>query len=277
MAKGFTEWTFASNVKSWIDQIIHDNPDLPFERAEVERQTPGRTTRSDLKLFDRDGNTVLSGEIRFPDRPGGLTPYGDALVDNAHRKADAEGVEYFFTWNVNRFVLWKTFKPGLPLIERDEEQWPVCEVAAGEQAQQADVEAKIRSFLAEFLRRFARIVAGEETIRARPLDERFIEMIEAAIQIPVLKARVALKERVKKKIYRNLLNEWLKDQGFTPVEKALDENIDRTAHHGVFLSVPEMNQGQPKWLSPHNFRMVAGIGFEPMTEGYGHLWQVLTT
>jgi type I restriction-modification system DNA methylase subunit len=235
MSSGFTEWTFAANVKSWIDEIIREKPHLPFERAEVERQTPGRTTRSDIKILGKDGNAVLSGEIKFPDKPGGITPYNDSLVQNAHSKADAEGIEYFFTWNVNRFVLWKTFKPGQPLISRDEEQWLVCEIVSGQQAGEPEIEAKVRSFLAEFLQRFAAIITGADTIRARPLDEKFIRMIEAAIQVPVLRVRHQLKQQAKKKQFRTILDEWLKDMGFSPTEAQIDENIDRTANLSCYI------------------------------------------
>ena len=42
------------------------------------------------------------------------------------RKADDVGVKHFFTWNVNRLVLWKTFEPGVPLIQRDQKLFEVA-------------------------------------------------------------------------------------------------------------------------------------------------------
>ena len=101
------ELTFVNHVTNWIDEILDKRLDLPFGEATIEESAKGKRKRRDLTLYDRDGNLALTGEIKLPDKPDGLTPYNEAVVIDAHEKADDEGVGYFFTWNVNRLVLWK--------------------------------------------------------------------------------------------------------------------------------------------------------------------------
>ena len=122
------EWTFTGDVQSWINEIISTDPALPFSEAKIEERGRGDLKRRDLTIYDRNGMAALSGEIRLPDRPDGRTPYSRGLLDNAHGKADDEGIPYFFTWNVNRFVLWKTFESGTPIIQRDYNYWDVTEI-----------------------------------------------------------------------------------------------------------------------------------------------------
>src|SRR5437879_6148876 len=111
------EWTFTATVKSWMDAILRDRPDLPFGRVDVEQRGKATTKRRDITIFDRGGQRVLTGEIKMPDNPQGGSPYNNALVMDAHDKANREGVEHFFTWNVNRLVLWQTFERNVPITE----------------------------------------------------------------------------------------------------------------------------------------------------------------
>ena len=112
------EWTFAADTCRTIQGILTSNPELPFSEARVEEGAGIGRKRRDLTLYGRDKRAVLSGEIKLPDRPDGQSPYSDPLVNGAFEKANAKGLEYFFTWNVNKFVLWRTFEPGKPLAER---------------------------------------------------------------------------------------------------------------------------------------------------------------
>lgn len=124
------EWTFAANVCSTIERILTQNGELPFSGARVEQGIKGSRKRRDLTLYNRNGEAVLTGEIKLPDRPDGQSPYASALVEDAFEKANHHGVEYFFTWNVNRFVLWKTFEARKPVEERDLEHFNVTSITS---------------------------------------------------------------------------------------------------------------------------------------------------
>jgi len=103
-----TEWTFAADAAKWMTMWLHGRKSLPFTEAKVEQKTSGSGKRRDLSLLDRDGKKALTGEIRFPDAQDGETPYNAKLVTDARRKAGRAGAPFFFTWNVNRLVLWPT-------------------------------------------------------------------------------------------------------------------------------------------------------------------------
>jgi hypothetical protein len=99
------EWNITAEAATWITEICTARPDLPFEKATVEVTVKGKATRHDLTLFDRDGKKVLTGEVKRPENPDGRNPMSDALLTDAFMKASTSGIPYFFTWNVNRCVL----------------------------------------------------------------------------------------------------------------------------------------------------------------------------
>ncbi|MFZ1500125.1 MAG: SAM-dependent methyltransferase, partial [Giesbergeria sp.] len=102
------EWGFTGEVKSWIDQIVKLNSTLPFAGARVEDVGKGSHKRRDLTLIDRNGEALLTGEVKLPDAPDGGSPYRAEVVKDAQQKALRAGVKFFFTWNVNECVLWET-------------------------------------------------------------------------------------------------------------------------------------------------------------------------
>jgi hypothetical protein len=95
-----TEWTFTGEVLSKINEILRDRPDLPFSEAKTEERGKGSQKRRDLTIYNREKKIILTGEIKLPDKPDGHTPYDQAVVIDAHNKANQIGVEYYFTWNV---------------------------------------------------------------------------------------------------------------------------------------------------------------------------------
>jgi len=206
------EWTFAADVCKTIQGIIADNPDLPFSEAKVEQSAGTRRKRRDLTLLDRENRPVLTGEIKLPDRPDGQSPYADPLVEDAFNKANAKGLEYFFTWNVNRFVLWKTFEPGKPLADRELEHFNVTSIARSEELSNPGVQSEIRGFLSLLLARYARVLEGTEPIRSRPLDEKFIRVMESALELPILQTLNAISGcYASDRKFARKLDAWMRD------------------------------------------------------------------
>ncbi len=172
-----TEWTFAADAAKWMTVWLHGRKAMPFIEAKVEQKSSGSLKRRDLSLLDRDGKKALTGEIRFPDAKDGQTPYNAKLVTDARRKALRAGAPYFFTWNINRFVLWPT---------RDEHEvavFDVVRIRRHEELEFAAVERQIREeFIPRFLEKYAAIYKGDEETGVRPLDQRFISRLESALQ-----------------------------------------------------------------------------------------------
>jgi hypothetical protein len=235
------EWTFTADVCKTIQGILADNSGLPFSEAKVEQRSPTGRKRRDLTLYGTSDRPVLSGEIKLPDRPDGQTPYADALVVDAFNKANAKGLEYFFTWNVNRFVLWKTFEPGKPLMDRELEHFDVTSITRSEDILNPRVQTEIQEFLTRFLARYSRILEGIEPIRSKPLDEKFIRVLESALELPILQAQAAIAHRYSsdKKFARNL-DAWMRDdQGWliSTDPQILDDNVQRAGKFSCYVLV----------------------------------------
>ncbi|HEV2234784.1 MAG TPA: N-6 DNA methylase [Terriglobia bacterium] len=235
------EWTFAADVCKTIQAIIAQNPALPFTEAKVEQGTGQGRKRRDVTLYDRQNRPALTGEIKLPDRPDGQSPYAAPLVDDAFEKANAKGVEHFFTWNVNRFVLWKTFEAGKPIAERDLEHFNVTSITRSEELLDPGVQTEIRGFLTQFLGRYARIIAGTEPIRSKPLDEKFIRVLESALELPILQTRNAVTARYgKEKRFARDLDVWMRDaQGWliSTDPEILRDNLERAAKFSCYVLV----------------------------------------
>jgi methylase of polypeptide subunit release factors len=235
------EWTFAADVCKTIQGILAANPGLPFTEAKVEQGAGTGRKRRDLTLYGTEARPVLTGEIKLPDRPDGQSPYSDALRDDAFQKANAKGVEHFFTWNVNRFVLWKTFEAGKPIAERDLEHFNVTSITHGGELSNPSVQTEIQGFLTQFLGRFARILEGTEPIRSKPLDEKFIRVLESALELPTLQTRNAISGRYSsdRKFARNL-DAWMRDsQGWliSTEPEILRDNLERAAKFSCYVLV----------------------------------------
>ncbi len=225
------ELTFVNQVTTWINEILHKRLDLPFTQATIEESAKGKRKRRDLTLYDRQDKLALTGEIKLPDKPDGLTPYNETVVIDAHRKANDIGAAYFFTWNVNRLVLWKTFEPGVPLIERDQRLFEVVNVRASHELTQTHIQAHIQAFLEEFLTFFADVHRGLKLMPVKPLDERFIDMLDTALDTIVLHTVDALHQRYQSDLtFRAQLVDWMiNDMGWTHSEQTLLLDLERAA------------------------------------------------
>jgi hypothetical protein len=102
------ETDFCAEIATFSTGIFGAHPEYPFRSARVEGFGKGaaKLKRKDLRFYDETGRVLLCGEVKFPGTPEGMSPYSEELVRDAHEKADDAGVQYFFTWNVNLFVLW---------------------------------------------------------------------------------------------------------------------------------------------------------------------------
>src|SRR5690606_3750941 len=70
--------------------------------------TGGSLKRRDLTVIDRHKRVCLTGEAKLPWAPDGASPFVESTVRDARQKAQHAGSEWFFTWNLNELVLWRT-------------------------------------------------------------------------------------------------------------------------------------------------------------------------
>lgn len=229
------EVTFCSRVAGWANALFAAHPEWPFRRAEIEKSKASSRKRSDLQIFGNANKLILAGEVKLPGTVDGRTPYNADLIEDSARKADNAGAEFFFTWNVNLFVLFDRKKWHLPLMERRVQDYELgLDLECREDVDRAEVEIRIQEFLAEFFAQFAEIALGQKPEWGMRLDLWFIRSFEHHILWPVKLTRDHLWARADAdKAFDHRLQEWIaKEQGwlFTrndPVQWR--EVLDRTA------------------------------------------------
>lgn len=220
-----TEWEFTADVASQINEILKERVDLPFSEARCEEREAGKIQRRDLTLWDRGKKRVITGEVKMPDKRDGRSPLNEAVVIDAHNKANGIGVEYFFTWNVNDCILWKTFEQGKSITERHVEFLKAlpAPILKSDELLQPRVKEQIRSFLERLLERCAAILSGEKPLAKLPLDETFIRVWELSLQPLVTDTLREISFR-----YEN--------------EKTFKKNLDDWMRSGLGLSLSQTNE-----------------------------------
>ena len=236
-----TEWEFTADVASQINEILKGRVDLPFSEAKCEQRKSGTIKRRDLTLLNDAGNPVFTGEVKMPDKRDGRSPFNEAAVIDAHNKANAIGVEYFFTWNVNDCILWRTFAPGKPITERDIEPIRALNppIAKSDDLLNPRVKELVKNFLVNLLERCAAILSGEKPLAKLPLDEKFIKVWELAL-LPIVRETlfaVNTKYNSDQPFKRNL-EKWMREeQGWTLSndEEIIRENLERAAKFSSYV------------------------------------------
>lgn len=247
MVERTNEWQYTADIKEWINIILRTDPSLGSVFSEAKVETPAARKRRDLTLLDISRKPALTGEVKFPYAADGRSPYADALVEEARDKALKAGAKFFFTWNINRFVLWHTFEPGKSLQDLAIKEFKVVSVQNEADLLHPLTEKKIRQdFLPAFLKYFAKLYRGEEPIRYQPLDERFVARLEAALDAPISITLAEITRRYhdpKQKAFRKDLDAWMRDdQGWvlSDAEPILRDNLERAAKFSCYVLVNKL-------------------------------------
>ena len=242
MAAEITEWEFTGDVQKWITEILVKNSRLPFSEAKIEQRTSGSTKRRDLTLLDKDKRAVLTGEVKMPWANDGRSPYNDAVVQDARRKARLAGVQFFFTWNVNEFVLWETDSAEAPLKDRQFRAWPVAQVHKSRHLEVSSSIQALKTWLAEFLAEFAKIYHGVALLGTQLPDEKFLRMLEAALHQPIFYTLDELEERYGKPKSKAELDQWMRAKGWLIVDdpEGVRDNLERAAKYACYAMVNKL-------------------------------------
>ena len=229
------EVTFCSRVSKWADCLFQGHPDMPFKRTEIEESKGINKKRSDLRVYDSNDKLVLAGEVKLPGTPEGRNAYNAALVEDSYQKASNAGAEFFFTWNVNKFVLFDSKQWQKPILERRLKDYDLgLDLEDPEDVSRADVEKAVREFLARFFAEFQGILSGQQPDWGMAPDEFFIRAFESHISWPVkLTAEFLGAGCAESKAFDGLLQEWMaNDQGWAVIRndpKTWRSLVDRAA------------------------------------------------
>jgi len=238
-----TEWEFTGDVASWINQILANNKDLPFSEAKIERRTVGSQKRRDLTILDNNKRIVLTGEVKLPFSPDGGTPYNEAVVQDARKKAKIAKSDYFFTWNVNECVLWESFPIKTETKDRKYKSWSVTNITRAEQLSHPLVEREIKTWLLMLLEDFENILRGKIQIGLKSPDEKFIELLESSLQMPINLTLEELVERYNNKRFKSKLDGWMREeQGWLISDDPGDiaDNLERAAKFSCYALINKL-------------------------------------
>ena len=223
------EVTFCSRVSKWADSLFSQNPSWNFSRTEIEQSKGIKTKRSDLRIYGTKNELMLAGEVKMPGTVEGRNAYNTDLIDDAFQKASSAGAEFFFTWNVNKLVLFDSKKWNLPIMERRVREFDLgLDLEKPDDVDRPEVEKRLLAFLAEFFGQFHEIAAGKKPDWGMPPDEFFIRAFESHIDWPVkLTAEFLTEKSAADKTFDTHLQEWMSgDQGWQVIRG--DQNIWRT-------------------------------------------------
>lgn len=237
------EADFCAEIASYSNAIFSIHPEYPFKSARIEGYGRGadKAKRKDLRIFDDSGRLILCGEVKLPGTLEGRSPYAEELVRDAHQKADNAGVQYFFTWNVNLFVLWDRKKWDVPLLDRRVREWKLGrDLTSPDEVGRPDNLAYIQKrFLPDLLAELAEICSGRRTDWAMPADDIFIRSMESHLEWPIALTRSWLSQQADKtKSFDSKLQDWMAGQDWTFIRKDPQEwfaALHRTASSLAYL------------------------------------------
>jgi hypothetical protein len=238
-----TEWEFTADVASWINETLASNPDLPFSRAKCEQRGRGSRKRRDVTLLDKQRRACLTGEVKLPYQQDGSSPFVNAVVDDARKKAQRAQARFFFTWNVNQCILWETTPAKTALTERNYQSWAVTSVNRESQLETPITEQVIKHWLVKFLHEFANILRGTSPIGFKPPDEKFIEALESSLSMPIFMTIEELAARYEKKKFKAELDKWMRvDQGWVIFDDAegIRDNLERASKFACYALVNKL-------------------------------------
>jgi hypothetical protein len=226
------EVTFCSRVAGWANALFELHPEWPFRRAEIEESKSIKRKRSDLRIHGERGELILAGEVKMPGTIEGHTPYNADLVEDAARKADNAGAEFFFTWNVNLLVLFDRKKWELPIMQRRVQDYALgLELEKPEDVDRPDIETQIKVFLGDFFATFAAIASGKQPEWGMRLDEWFIRAFESHVSWAVkLTSEFLASKSASDSAFRSKLQDWMvNEQGWIVSGEVWHKLVDRAA------------------------------------------------
>lgn len=210
------EVDFCAKVAAAVTPIfaqLHDR--CPFTEARIEGvgSTTGKTKRKDLRFYDTNRKLLLTGEVKLP---GSISAFDSGLIQDAQQKADFANVQFFFTWDVNTFVLWDRYQQNKPLLDRRIKVWHLRLnlISPQEVAKPEILEHIERKFLPDLIADLSDILMGVRRDWSLPPDEVFLRSLESHLDWPVMLLRGYLYRSAETdKAFDAQLQDWMTSQG----------------------------------------------------------------
>jgi methylase of polypeptide subunit release factors len=187
----------------------------PFVEARIEGlgSTTGKTKRKDLRFFGKNNKLILTGEVKLP---GGVSAFDSKLIEDAQQKADHANVQFFFTWDVNTFVLFDRYKQEKSLLDRRIKVWHLrLNLSSAQEVARPEILEQIASkFLPDLIADLSDIYTGVKQDWSLPPDEIFLRSLESHLDWPVILLREYLyKNSMSDRRFDTRLQEWMVAEG----------------------------------------------------------------
>jgi hypothetical protein len=232
-----TEWELTADVAAWMNEITGKDRTLPFSKVRCEQRPEGAANRRDLILLGGLGQTVVTGGMRLPYEKDGSSPYNAAFVNDARAKAIRVSSRYFFTWNVNECVLWETPPTRGPLKDQNYNSWNVAEILRESDLKDVLATETLKRWLPVFFRDLSGILQGTISIPEKSPDEKFLDLLESALRMPVLATLDELEDRCRKARDKSEIDKWVGAGGGSMVSddpETLRANLQKAARFGCY-------------------------------------------
>jgi hypothetical protein len=223
------EVDFCAQMASEVNHLVSlDREIYPFQEARVEGFGSGaqRRKRKDLRFFDAQGRLTLCGEVKLPGTAEGASAFNHELYSDAAAKAEDANVQYFFTWNVNEFVLWDRSLWDRPWLEKRVRLWRSLRTlaSAGEVAREDNLRFLKTHFLPGLVRDLADILSGRRRDWSMPPDDLFIRSLESHLDWPArLISAYILQHAENERDFDRRVVEWMRQQDWTPIRAPQEE------------------------------------------------------
>ncbi|RLJ04456.1 MAG: hypothetical protein DRP08_01680, partial [Candidatus Aenigmatarchaeota archaeon] len=231
-------------ILQWINEIIKDQG-LPFKKAEQEIQIKtdlGLIRYPDIVIWDSTGERIACLiELKKPT----TSVYDEELIEAALKKSIEAGIPFFATWNINKLVLWETFRPGTTLLERRLLHEDVLDIKDLKELTRKEIEKAVKRFIANFLETL-QVYYKEKLSYPKPLevyviprlppDEILVHYLKTAVDalyIPISN-EVMKKAKGDPEFYGKLI-EWFVTQGWLTPKS--EEDFDRVARQAIYLTI----------------------------------------
>ncbi len=244
------EVQFCAEVSKWADRLFEQNLELAFGSSEIESYGRGSFKRQDFRVYERKpkgrGKIALCGEVKLPGSPQGRSPFDPALMKDAFDKATNENCRYFFTWNVERLVVFdRSLWDSESMYDRVIGEWKLgLELNNPSDLTRSGVVAEIRDkFLPEFFADFSDIwLELKKDIRPLPADF-WVAVIESHLtgpMGPVRELRDYLdSESTCNKVFDRRLRTWATQEQQWNFDRdnpnSWRETVDRAARSMVYV------------------------------------------
>ncbi len=230
-----TEWSIVADAKSWMDALREAHGShSPFSAVKVETRASGSLKRRDLTIIDRGGRICLTGEVKVPWAADGASPFVESTVLDARRKAAAVQSPWFFTWNLNELVLWRTAGSNDLRMPAESTTYSFTQLRKPDDYKNPRLERQLRDGIERFFNDFIRLFSGESVVAARAPDEFFVRQFESFLVWPILAATSALVRRETNAGMRAAVDRWMRDEQGWPLVGDRQELLSRAARFACY-------------------------------------------